>query len=172
MPARGHRRAEDLGAEIGAGQADGQFLMPLLQPEMLEPRVFERGRAGLELGIDRGIIDQDLDRPDRFLDRRVGGGDVRLGGHIHAPRDDAGLVVMRGQPACSRLEGGLVDIGQHDRAADLQQRLRMLLAHQPGAAGDDGDLAVYAEAGKRFGLGHDRALRNGFGRHRRPRWRR
>ena len=97
-----------------------------------------------KVGHDRGVVDQDVDAPERFGRGgrhclcRLGSSDVD--GDADRARAGARCELLGGT-----LRGFRVDVGEHDRGADLGERPAVDRPDAAGAAGDDRDLSREVE---------------------------
>ena len=97
-----------------------------------------------EVGHDRGVVDEDVDAAERF-----GRGGRHCLGRLGSSDVDGDADRARAAARCELLGGTLrglgVDVGEHDRGADLGEGAAVDRADAAGAAGDDRDLSREVE---------------------------
>ena len=135
--AGGHGGHDCLCAEQGSSEVDVDDAVPLFGGHVREAETWE-------VGHDRGVVHQDVSAAERFgrggshCLGRFGSGDVD--GDADRARPAVGCELLSGT-----LRGLRVDIGEHDRGADLDEGLAVDRADATGAAGDDRDLSREVE---------------------------
>jgi hypothetical protein len=134
--ARGHRAAEHLRAQHRASEAHGDFGLPLRNRKRLEARGMHHARRGSHLGVDRGVVDEDVDRDAPAGEivghraNRVQRGDIERGGNQFGRR------IALPDRADGRIGLLQPDVGDNDTCAGLDQRRDVLAPEQAAGAGD------------------------------------
>ncbi len=143
-----HFRAEDAGAEEGAGKAYGDVGFPDVEGEVFEAGPLFRfaGRVGFDLGVIGGVVDENVDAAELGHDRVAGCEEGGLGGDVGGKAEAFGAVrCLQLIRAEAGVGGG--EIEEDDVGAGGGEDGAVVVAEEAGASGDDRYAAGEIEEG-------------------------
>ena len=115
--------------------------LPELERVVLELRQLGAAAAALELVVDRGVVDEDVDAAEAARAPRRAARSATSASVMSAPMARAPRPLAPRARAASAAHAAVVEIGDHDARAGVGERAAVLAPEQPERAGHDRDLA-------------------------------